>query len=58
MLVGKAYECCEQLHGKGFLLKQKWAVYKCYIRPAIQHGSEAQYMKVRWEFYKGQRDPR
>ena len=37
----KCRECGELLHGRKFSLKQKWAVYKSYTRPAIPSESEA-----------------
>ena len=37
-------ECGELLHGR-FPLKQKWAVYRSYVRPSIVHGSETWCMK-------------
>ena len=33
-------ECGELLHGRRFCLKQKGAVYKSCVRPAILYGSE------------------
>ena len=37
----KFWECGELLYGRRFLLKQKGSVYKSYVRPAIQYGSES-----------------
>ena len=39
--LAKPRECGELLHGRRLPLKLKRAVYKIYVRPAIQHGSEA-----------------
>ena len=36
----KFKECNELLYD-GFPQKLKWAVYKCYVRPAIMYGREA-----------------
>ena len=36
----KPRECGELLYGRRFPLKQKVAVYKSYVRPAILYGSE------------------
>ena len=38
---GKLRECGEFLYGRRFPPKLKCAVYKSYVRPAIQYGSEA-----------------
>ena len=41
----KLRECSELLHGMRFPLKQKEAVYKSYVGPAIMYGSEALCLK-------------
>ena len=54
----KFRECGELLYGRRFPLKRKWAVNKSYLKSAILYGSEAWSQKeMRWEFYKGQKDP-
>ena len=40
----KLRQCCELLYGR-FPLKQKWAVHKSYVRPAMLCGSEAWCLK-------------
>ena len=55
----KFRECGELLYGRRFPLRQKWAVYSGYVRPAILHGSEAWCLKESdMGIYKGQKDPR
>ena len=34
-------ECCELLHSRRFYLKLKAIVYRSYVRPVMQYGSEA-----------------
>ena len=41
----KFRECGELLYGTGFPLKQKGAVHRNYVRPAILYGSEAWCLK-------------
>ena len=41
----KLRECGELLHGRRFPLKLDGHVHKCYLRPAILHGSEAWCLK-------------
>ena len=41
----KFMECGKLLCGRRFPLKLKGSVYRSYVRPAIQHGSEAWCMK-------------
>ena len=41
----KLREFSELLYGRRCPLKLKGAVYKCYVRPAILHGSEAWCLK-------------
>ena len=50
-------ECGELLFGRRFPLKLKGTAYMSYVRPAILYGSEDWFLKERWEFYKGQKDP-
>ena len=53
----KLRECSELLYGRRFPPKLKGAVYKCYVRSAILHGSEVWWLKERCEFCEGQKDP-
>ena len=49
----KLRECSELLYGKWFVLKQKWAVYKSYVRSDIPYWNEVSpLMKTRREFCK------
>ena len=41
----KLRECSELVYGRRFQIKLKEAVYKSYVRLAIQHGSEAWCLK-------------
>ena len=41
----KLRECGELLYGRRFPLKQKGAVHRSYVRPAILYGSEALCLK-------------
>ena len=41
----KLRECGELLHGRRFPLRQKGAIYKSYVMPAILHGGEAWCLK-------------
>ena len=52
----KCRECGELSYGRTFPLKPKGSVYKGYVRPTILYGSESWSLKVRWEFYEGQKD--
>ena len=44
----KLGECGELLYGRRYSLKQKGAVNRSYVRPAIQNGSEA------WHLYESE----
>ena len=50
----KHRECSQLLYGRIFPLKLKRAVYR---RPTIVYRSEAWFLKERWKYYKGLRDP-
>ena len=52
----KFRECGELLYGRRFPLKLKGAVYMSYVGPAKLCGSDALWVKERWEFYEGQTD--
>ena len=42
-------ECDELLYGRRFPLRLKYAVYECYVRPAMPYGIESWCQKkVRW----------
>ena len=53
---GELMECCELLYGRRFPPKLNGAFHKSYVRPAILYGSEAWFLKERWEFHEGHKD--